>query len=160
MSPMAVPSLGRRGEGWVALQFVALAAILLTGWMGPSWQSSWARALLVLGVVLVAAGGALAVAGVRGLGSSLTPWPHPVHDATLREDGVYARARHPIYGALLLLGLGFTALTSWWAFLPWAVLLAILLAKSVREEAWLTDRYERYAAYRVRVRKRFVPFVA
>jgi hypothetical protein len=36
----SLPQLGRRGEGWVALQIVLLAVIIATGIMGPAWPSS------------------------------------------------------------------------------------------------------------------------
>ena len=156
---MHVPSLGRRGEGWVALQIVALALVLVSGWAGPAWPASWTAALRLAGAVLVVGGVVLAVAATRSLGSSLTALPRPAPSASLREDGVYARARHPIYGALLLVALGFAALTSWWAVVAWGFLLGVLLAKSAREEVWLAERYPGYPAYRARVTRRFVPFV-
>lgn len=114
----------------------------------------------MLGLAVAAAGGLLGWAGIRALGSSLTPFPHPADGTTLRQGGIYRRARHPIYGALLLVGLGFAGITSPWALVAWTVLLAVLLAKSAREERWLEERYEGYASYRARVRRRFVPFVA
>jgi protein-S-isoprenylcysteine O-methyltransferase Ste14 len=156
---MEIPSLGRRGAGWVVLQMVALACMALAGLAGPPWPAPWSAARMVLGLVFAVAGGVLGVLGIRALGPSLTALPHPAAGAELRRHGVYARARHPIYGALLLVGIGWCLLTSWWAIVPWACLLAILLAKSEREEAWLTDRFEAYLAYRSTVRRRFVPFV-
>jgi protein-S-isoprenylcysteine O-methyltransferase Ste14 len=156
---MEIPSLGRRGAGWVALQMVALACIAIAGLAGPPWPAAGSTALSMLGLGFAVAGGALGVLGIRALGPSLTALPHPASDAELRRDGVYARARHPIYGALLLVGIGWCLLTSWWAILPWMFLFAILLAKSEREEAWLAERFAAYPAYRATVRRRFVPFV-
>lgn len=156
---MRIPSLGRRGEGWIVLQFVALAGIGIAGVAGPPWPERAQLGLRLLAVALAVAGVALGVLAVRALGSSLTPFPHPVEGAELRRDGVYARARHPIYGALLLVGAGWCACTSAWATVPWLCLLTVLLAKSAREEAWLTERDEGYASYRAAVRRRFVPFV-
>lgn len=156
---MEIPSLGRRGAGWVALQLVALAGIAIAGLAGPTWPADWRTPLSMLGLVLTLAGGALGVLGIRALGPSLTALPHPAAGAELRRHGVYARARHPIYGALLLVGLGWCLLTSWWAIVAWVMLLAILLAKSEREEAWLTERFDGYPVYCATVRRRFVPFV-
>jgi protein-S-isoprenylcysteine O-methyltransferase Ste14 len=156
---MHVPQLGRRGEGWVVLQLLALGAIGAVGLLGPPWPPSLDTSLFVIGVLLALAGATLGVLGIRGLGSSLTPLPAPAEGAELREHGVYARVRHPLYGSLLLVGASWCLLTSWWAFAPWLALLAILLAKSEREEVWLSDRYPGYPAYRARVRRRFVPFV-
>jgi protein-S-isoprenylcysteine O-methyltransferase Ste14 len=156
---MRIPSLGRRGEGWVVLQFVALAGIGVAGVVGAPWPEGAQPELRLLGVALVVAGAALGALAVRKLGSSLTPYPYPLDGVELRRDGVYARARHPIYGALLLVGAGWVACTSAWATAPWFCLLAVLLAKSAREEEWLTERDKGYASYRAAVRRRFVPFV-
>jgi protein-S-isoprenylcysteine O-methyltransferase Ste14 len=156
---MRIPSLGRRGEGWVVLQFVALAGIGIAGATGPPWPQRAQLALRLVGIALIVAGVALGVFAVRALGSSLSPLPYPSVGADLRRDGVYARARHPIYGALLVVGAGWVACTSARATAPWLCLLAVLLAKSAREEAWLTERDEGYATYRAAVRRRFVPFV-
>jgi protein-S-isoprenylcysteine O-methyltransferase Ste14 len=153
-----IPALGPRGEGWVALQFVALGAALAIGLLAPGWNLG-GRALDVAGLVLAAAGAALALAGVRGLGSSLTALPKPHDTAELKDGGIYAHVRHPLYGSLLLLVLGWCLLTSPWVLLAWAGLLAVLSAKSSREEAWLVERYDGYAAYRARVRPRFVPWL-
>jgi protein-S-isoprenylcysteine O-methyltransferase Ste14 len=156
---MRIPSLGRRGEGWVVLQMAALAGIGIVGFIGPPWPTSMRHALWIAGVVLVTTGALLGLLGIRALGASLTALPHPAAGAELRREGVYAHARHPIYGALLLVGGGWFVLTSVWAAVPWLCLLAILLAKSHREEAWLLERYDGYASYRAEVRRRFVPYV-
>lgn len=156
---MKIPSLGSRGGGWVILQLLALGAIGVTGLLAPGWAQELRAVRSIIGLVVAAAGGLLGLAGVRDLGSSLTARPRPAEGAELREHGVYARARHPLYGALLLLGLGWLLLTSPWVVVPWFALLLILLAKSTREEAWLLDRYEGYAAYRARVWRRFVPYL-
>ena len=62
-------------------------------------------------------------------------------------------------GRSILLAAAFSLLTSPWALLPAAALSLILLAKSLREEHWLAERYPAYAAYRARVRRRFFPFL-
>lgn len=154
-----VPALGPRGEGWVALQLVALSAVGATGLAGPRPPAPARLWAIAAGLVLAVAGGWLGVAGVRGLGSSLTAFPRPLENAELREHGPYALVRHPLYGALILLALAWSALTSPWALVPAVCLAFVLLAKSIREERWLIDRYPEYAGYRERVRRRFLPFV-
>ena len=143
----------------MVLQMVALVGILVAGLIGPGWPAAASSALRLLGLALAIAGATLGVLGARALGTSLTALPHPSEGAEMRHDGVYAHARHPIYGALLMVGAGWCLLTSWWAAVPWACLLIILLAKSEREEAWLIDRYAGYPSYRAAVRRRFVPYV-
>jgi protein-S-isoprenylcysteine O-methyltransferase Ste14 len=152
---LRLPSLGPHGEGWVAGQLVLLAAVVGAGFVGPRWP--WGPLPLVLGVVLVVAGLALALAGIAGLGSSLTPLPRPKEDASLREDGVFGLARHPIYGGVLVAALGWSLATRPLALLPTVLAELFLELKSRREEAWLLERFPGYDGYRRRVRWRFVP---
>ena len=152
-----LPSLGPRGEGWVLLQIVLLGSIGVAGLAGPAWDGPVRIMGLVAGTVLAASGLALSVRGVIDLRANLTALPHPRDDATLVEHGVYHRVRHPIYGGIILGALGWGLLT---ASLP-ALLLAPLTVvfftlKSVREESWLLDRFDGYAAYRERTH-RFIP---
>ncbi len=154
-----LPDLGPRGEGWVAIQGVLFVAIAASALVPEAWGETAAAVTLALGVVLIVAGGVLAVLGVRDLGGSLTATPRPRADGVRVETGVYGRARHPIYGGLVLGALGWGLVN---ASLPGIALSAVLLGffylKSTREEAWLADRFAGYPAYRGRT-KRFVPFV-
>jgi protein-S-isoprenylcysteine O-methyltransferase Ste14 len=109
--------------------------------------------------VLEAAGLALAVAARVELGRSFTVLPRPRERATLRRHGVYAHARHPIYGGLLLLLVGVALHRSALVFLPTAVLAGVFIFKSVREEAWLAERFPEYAEYRRSTPRRFVPWL-
>lgn len=156
---MTVPSLGSRGQGWVVLQFVLMAAILAAGFLAPGWPERGATALRVAGALLVAAGIALGVWAGRTLGRSLTPFPKPHAGAELVEAGPYGVVRHPIYTAGLAVFAGFGLATG-----PVALALAGLLAcvwamKSAVEERFLHDRYPGYEAYAGRVRSRLVPGV-
>lgn len=153
------PALGSRGEGWVALQFLVLGLIVVAGGVGRPWPGAVESALRVTGAALLIGGAALALTGMRTLGSSLTPYPKPGDEATMREHGSYRLVRHPIYGGLLLGGLGWACLTSALALVPAGLLAAVFAGKSAREEAWLEERYPGYPGYRTRVRRRFVPFV-
>jgi protein-S-isoprenylcysteine O-methyltransferase Ste14 len=152
------PPLGRRGVGWVVLQMLGFAAIGVVAIGGSPWPGGW-HVVAVVGLVAIPAGAALAVAGLRHLGDALTPFPRPLADGTLRESGVYGLSRHPIYGGLLMLGLGLACWSSPWVLVPLAGLAVVFLAKSVREEEWLTEHYRDYGAYRARVRRRFIPYV-
>lgn len=155
-----LPDLGPRGEGWVVGQFVLLGLLVLASLpalpsLVPTSLVGWVRALC--GLFLILAGGWLAFRGFVDLGDSLTPLPRPRAESRLVEAGIYRRLRHPIYAGLMYAGIGWSLLT---ASLP-AALVAVLLAafldaKSRREEAWLMDRYEGYAAYRQRSH-RFLP---
>ena len=154
-----LPSLGPRGEGWVAIQGVLLVTTAAAGWLGPAWEG-WPRVITsVAGSALIAAGLWLAFRGIRDLRDALTPLPYPRPEAELVEVGVYRLVRHPIYGGLVIAGVGWGLLTASPAAMAAAILLlAFFELKSRREEAWLEARFPGYAAYRARTR-RLIPWV-
>jgi protein-S-isoprenylcysteine O-methyltransferase Ste14 len=154
-----IPALGPRGEGWVALQTAVLLAVIACAAVGPPWPEAVEPALRICGYALEAAGLALALAARFALGTSFTVLPRPRTRAKLRRHGVYAHARHPIYGGLLLLGIGLALHRSPLVFLPTALLAVVFLLKSMREEAWLTVRYPDYSDYRRATPCRFVPWL-
>lgn len=143
----------------MGLQVALLLVVVFVAVFGPDWSRAWKLPLLVMGVVVLVAGAGLLLTGARSLGSSLTPLPHPLESATLRDGGVYRFVRQPIYGGLLLIALGLSLCFSPWTLVPTAVLALLLVGKSVREERWLIERYPDYPAYRDRVPRRFLPFV-
>jgi protein-S-isoprenylcysteine O-methyltransferase Ste14 len=157
---MRLPSLGPRGEGWVVIQVVLLWLAVALGF---GWNDAWtgpARVLsAVAGAAVGLAGTVLVVRGRRDLGEAMTPLPHPRAQAALVETGVYALVRHPIYGGIVLLALGWGLVTASPAvLLVAAVTLGFFRLKSAREEAWLLERYPAYADYRRRTR-RLIPYL-
>ena len=159
MDGIKVPSLGPRGEGWVVAQVALGLVIAVAGIVGPGWGDPAASRSSSRGSAIGAAGQVLFVAGIVGLGGALTPFPKPSEGAALRVDGVYRRARHPIYGGVLLVALAWSLVLSPLALVPSALLLVVLELKSRYEESMLAERYPEYDAYRRRVRWRFVPWV-
>lgn len=155
-----LPALGRRGGGWVVVQVLLIAAVMLSALVGLEWPHVLEIPAYAVGALLIALGTALLVAGGVALGPALTPYPAPRGADGMTTGGVYARARHPIYGGVLLLALGWSAVFASPAGLALTVVLALFLElKSRREEHWLDAHYPGYADYRRRVRRRFVPFV-
>lgn len=154
-------SLGRmrdpRGARFVAVQ--ALLFVAVGG--GPSWfggagSSGAARALALAAIGL---GAALVVAAGLRLGRHLTPFPVPVAGGRLVTSGVYALARHPIYGGLLVVALGWGAYAgSLGTLAATAALWGLFEAKSRFEERALLALHPEYATYRAGTR-RFVPYV-
>lgn len=154
-----LPSLGPRGEGWVALQAPFFAIVGAAGLLGPAWDDPWRTAGLVGGAGLIALGLLVAGLGIVGLRENLTAVPRPIEGGRLVHAGVYGLVRHPIYAGILTSALGWGLATA----SPAALLAAVLLGcffdlKARREEAWLVAAYPAYAAYRARVRK-LVPFI-
>ena len=154
-----LPALGPRGEGWVAIQFVLLGAIVATGLLGPAWEGTVRLVTSVIGIVLIAGGIALAARGILDLRPAITVFPRPRSDAALVQTGVYRAVRHPIYGGLVAaaFGWGFVAASPASMALA-AVLLGFFELKSAREETWLTERFPDYPAYRARTR-RLIPWI-
>ena len=92
-----LPSLGPRGEGWVALQFIFLGAIAATGGLfGGAWSGTARDGSLVVGGLFIAGGLALAGLGVRDLDGSLSALPRPTERAVLVSHGVYRQDRKSV----------------------------------------------------------------
>ncbi len=154
-----LPQLGRRGEGWVALQVVLLAAIIAVGVLGAGWPGAGSGWRIAAAGLFAAVGLYLFLGGTTGLGRQLTPFPKPVERGSLKRSGAYRLVRHPMYGGVLLLTLAWSLLSSPLTLLPWAIAVVFLDAKRRREEAWLEEQHREYEEYRQTVRSALVPFV-
>ena len=145
---------GTRGEWWVVVQTVLLAAVALLPPAGPKVVSApvGAATVALIGAVML-------VAGAAALGPSLSILPSPRAGARVVRGGVYRWVRHPIYDGVILLTIG-------WAVYRgdlWHVALAVAIglfyvAKASREERYLLERFPDYESYRHRT-WRFVPWV-
>lgn len=157
-----LPSLGPRGEGWVAIQGVIFAAIALAGIGLPGvWPEPGATVGVLAGSLLGICGGVLAITGLIGLGrgDALTAVPHPRDGARLVETGAYRLVRHPIYGGLVLGAAGWALVRASVSALVLAGALLIFFdLKRRREEAWLLARFSDYDAYRART-KHLIPWI-
>ena len=153
------PRLGRRGGGWVALQSVLIVLIGLSALMGVYWPDSVAGVLVVIGLALILAALVLLVLAAVSLllARSITVFPRPREQAAVAKSGVYARVRHPVYGAVLLIALGASLAESPLGLIPTAVLAVVFDLKARVEEAWLEERLPAYARYREQTPRRFVP---
>ncbi len=141
-----------RGAGWVWGQFALMAVILALGVLPPRWPD-WVR---VLGIPILLAGVAVFVWAGRTLGSSFTAYPRPRPEGVLVEDGPYRFVRHPVYGAGLLVLLGYGLLTSVVATAAVPAIAVLWWLKSSVEERHLAARFPAYADYRRRVRRRIL----
>jgi len=148
-----------RGRLFVSVQAALFAAVGFGPWLPLALDPVAPPPVRWVGQVLMLAGFALAlVAGFR-LGRNLTPFPRPRPGGELVTAGVYAFARHPIYGGALLVAIGWSvAQLSVATLLATALLWLLFEAKSRYEERALSDAYPGYRAYASTTR-RFVPFV-
>ncbi|CAN5588821.1 hypothetical protein BH23CHL7_BH23CHL7_23090 [soil metagenome] len=153
-----LPSLGPRGEGWLGLQLLLMAAIVGSAMVLPPLFDGTARLVLAsAGVVLLGGGIGLVGLAARQLGQAATPLPRPQPGTRVIDSGPYRHVRHPIYVGVLLSALGFALLMASPAALLLVGALAVLLdLKARREEAWLCEHDPAYGPYMRRTR-RFIP---
>lgn len=130
---------------FVTAQFVLIGVVAFAAWTaGPAGWPLVGWVVALPGVVLGLWGGAV-------LGPALTASPLPKEGTVLREDGPYRVARHPIYGAVILVTLGAVVWSgSWWAAVSWIALVGLLRWKSGWEERRLSERFPGYAEYAAR----------
>jgi protein-S-isoprenylcysteine O-methyltransferase Ste14 len=148
-------SFQQRGGGWVVIQFALMIAVIVLGLVFPSDWTNWS--VIVVGLVLLTAGGWFGIAGVKLLGRNRTPFPQPRDDSELVQAGIYARVRHPLYTSVMLVSVGWALIwQSWPAGIPALALIPFFHAKARREERWLREKFPGYAAYEKRV-PRFLP---
>jgi protein-S-isoprenylcysteine O-methyltransferase Ste14 len=155
---MNLPSLGPRGEGWLAIQIVLLVGVFIACFV-PVLPADALQSVMVqaVGVAVFMAGSVVLALGIRGLGDSLRALPRPKADAKLVEDGIYGLIRNPIYAGLILIASGASSFRATVAGLAVSAVLAVFLdLKARREEVWLREKFPDYADYANRV-KRFVP---
>jgi protein-S-isoprenylcysteine O-methyltransferase Ste14 len=151
-----VPAGASRGGAWVVLQF-ALMAVAALGWLLPGRPD--ARPLQILGGVLGVLGLLLTGWAYRTLGRSFTPYPVPRVGAPLVESGPFRLVRHPVYGGGLLVFTGISLAHGLLGLVGTSALAVVWWRKSELEERVLTTRFPAYAAYRQRVRRRFLPWL-
>jgi protein-S-isoprenylcysteine O-methyltransferase Ste14 len=154
-----LPQLGRRGEGWVALQLVLVAVMAAAGAKGRKWPSA-SRNVRIAAASLSGLGGLyLFGSAVARLGRQITPFPKPVEQGSVKSTGAYGLVRHPMYGGVLLLTLAWSLVSSPLALMPWTVAVGFLDAKRRREEAWLVEEHPDYEEYKTNVRHSLMPFI-
>ena len=141
------------------LQLLLGVAIAGCGFVGVYWPGSVESFFGVLGLLITVAGVLLVVLGVLSLGRSFTPMPRPRARTRLRRGGIFGLVRHPVYGGVILIGLGWSLAAAPLGLVPTALLALLFDLKARREEAWLIERFPEYAAYRAHTPRRFVPWL-
>jgi len=139
---------------FVGIQFVFLGVMVLfprdTAWI-PSELMRIGGAVAMAAIVILGLWGALY------LGRGLTPLPLPNGGTTLVTTGPYTLVRHPIYAAVMLLGVGITIRAgSWIVAIAFVALVVLFHVKSRWEETHLVDAFPGYDRY-VEETGRFLP---
>lgn len=85
--------------------------------------------------------------------------PTPREGGRLVQEGPYRWIRHPMYTAVMVLGMacawaGMTA----WGWISLAALATVLVIKAGVEERWMLAEHPDYTAYRART-QRFIPWI-
>jgi protein-S-isoprenylcysteine O-methyltransferase Ste14 len=141
------------------MQVALVGGITAAGLLGARWPVPARGLRMAAATASGLAGLYLFAGGIRGLAGQITPFPKPIEDGGLRQDGAYGLVRHPMYGGALLVTLGWSLVSSPVALAPWAVAAVFLDAKRRREEAWLEEVHPDYEQYREYVPNSLVPFV-
>jgi len=160
------PRVGAEGAGVVVLRMVLtglLGAVvgLETTWPAHTWFLRWplVEAARWIGLPVAVAGLALLWRTHRALGADFSPTLMVREEAQLVTWGPYARVRHPMYVAYLVIFAGAGLLVANWAiFLLGAAVIGLLMSVRLRkEEAMLREAFGRsYEEYERRV-PRFLP---
>ena len=150
-SQLTGESLDRRQEGWfilITLRLVALfgAVVMIAFLVDPAltrWSSlplpTWLR---WSGIVVGAAAGVWIIWTFSHLGKNLTDTVVTRREHTLVTSGPYHWIRHPFYigiaGTVAAVSL---ATTNWFVAVTGITVLALLIARTDREEAKLIERF-------------------
>ena len=158
-SPWQRDDIWSRGGAWVLAQFPLMALALYVARLGPTIPGAVLGPARWVGLGLFLTGGLLFLAGAIKLGAGLTPFPRPLENTHLVQNGPYRLARHPIYGGGVIAIFGWALLNGGWLGLLAAAGMALFFnAKAGVEERWMLRRFPEYAAYRQQVRK-LIPFL-
>lgn len=146
------------GYYWVGAQLALFAAVGALLVVDGSMSRPGPASLIGLGVAV--SGLVLMVAAALALGRAVTPLPEPKPGGRLVETGPYSLVRHPMYGGVILFFLGISlAVSSRSALAAGLLLIPFFWAKSEYEERRLRIAHPGYRSYRLRVRRRLIPFL-
>jgi len=146
---------------------IALAAVLLglaLDWLLPAYVltvllSYWER--VVIAVILIGAGAALAIPALRGFrsaGTHVEPWKA---STVLVTGGIFGRLRNPMYVGLTLLlaGLSIFLASDWMLVMTIVFMPVIHFGVVKREERYLEAKFGNvYRAYKAQVPRYGLPF--
>ncbi len=133
--------------------FVLSALDFRFGWSCvPLWVTVVASVLFLIGYGLYAE--------VMRENAYLSRTIEVQENQTVISTGLYGVVRHPMYLATLLMFLPLSLiLGSFWGLIPFALYPVVLIIRILDEEKVLTEGLNGYAAYKLKVRYRLIPFL-
>lgn len=143
---------------------VAVQIFLGIGLVGSVYaaeaSSSVALPLKIGGVLLFIIAIVMLLKARRDLGRSFGIHPRPLDGAVFVRRGIYAKLRHPMYSAVVLICLG-VAVTqpTRWVLAAAAINIVFYLIKARYEESLLRQRYPEYEQYQ-RESRGVIPFLS
>jgi protein-S-isoprenylcysteine O-methyltransferase Ste14 len=140
---------------WVLGAFIFIINPFFLDWSAflfPLWVR-W------IGVILTVLGMCVEFSTQIYLGRNYSTLLHIQEEQSLITTGPYRYVRHPMYTALITVGIGLSLLSANWYFgLPFiATIVVIILRIKKEEEAMIKSFGEEYIQYMKRT-KRFIPF--
>jgi protein-S-isoprenylcysteine O-methyltransferase Ste14 len=121
--------------------------------------SSVSNAMVILGYVLFTLGYAMSI-WVYAVNKFAEPSVRIQSDRghQVVSTGPYAIVRHPLYTASTILFVGMSlAMGSYWALVPVAIGVAVLIIRTLFEDRILQNELPGYREYTSRVRSRLIP---
>jgi protein-S-isoprenylcysteine O-methyltransferase Ste14 len=138
-------SIYNKDKIYVGIQLLLFIIYLISPfpivfYLGEFWRN--------VSLVFATAGLIVLMIAVLQLNRNLSPFPTPVRNSKLLQNGVYAYIRHPIYGGILLMATGYSFYSSdAFRLLITVSLLLLFYLKSQYEEKLMKERFLEYTKY-------------
>jgi protein-S-isoprenylcysteine O-methyltransferase Ste14 len=137
-----------RAKGWIMVFLQFFALLILLGWPPHMPQS-------LVGIILFCFGFLLLAYAVFSMSrNSWSVHPTPNNNGALTQRGPYRFIRHPMYTAVLFVGLGLLiSQPTKLKIAAWALLLIVFYFKIMLEESMLSSKYPDYLFYQQRTHR-------
>lgn len=141
---------------WVLGSFIFILNPLFLDWLAFPFPLG----IRWIGVILSVLGICVEFSTQLYLGRNYSTLLHIHEEQSLITTGPYRYVRHPMYTALITIGIGMVFLsTNWYFGLPFIATIVVIILRIKKEEEVMIEIFgEDYIQYQKRT-KRFIPFV-